>query len=57
MYSLEVSMWGHDVMVRKELSKREMIKLGVDLEKIPLEEKTIPYSKEDCTLLHTSDQL
>ena len=42
-------MWGHDVKVRKELSKRELHKLGLtDMEKIPLEDKTFPYSKEDC---------
>ena len=42
-------MWGHDVKVRKELSKRELHKLGLtDMEKIPLEDKTISYSKEDC---------
>ena len=51
VYSLEVSMWGHDVKVRKELSKRELHKLGLtDMEKIPLEDKTVPYSKEDCKL-------
>ena len=44
-------MWGHDVKVRKELSKRELHKLGLtDMEKIPLEDKTVPYSKEDCKL-------
>ena len=49
VYSLEVSMWGHDVKVRKELSKRELHKLGLtDMEKIPLEDKTVSYSKEDC---------
>ena len=51
VYSLEVSMWGHDIKVRKELSKRELHKLGLtDMEKIPLEDKTISYSKEDCKL-------
>ena len=44
-------MWGHDIKVRKELSKRELHKLGLtDMEKIPLEDKTISYSKEDCKL-------
>ena len=45
-------MWGHDVKVRKELSKRELNRLGVtDMEKIPWEDKTIPYTKEDCKFL------
>ena len=49
VYSLEVSMWGHDVKVRKELSKRELAKLGLqDGQKMPLEDKTISYTKEDC---------
>ena len=49
VYSLEVSMWGHDVKVRKELSKRELQKLGLkDDQKMPLEDKTISYTKEDC---------
>ena len=53
VYSLETSMWGHDVKVRKELSKRELHKLGLtDMSKIPLEDKTFPYSKEDCKFLH-----
>ena len=51
VYSLEVSMWGHDVKVRKELSKRELQKLGLkDDQKMPLEDKTISYTKEDCKL-------
>ena len=42
-------MWGHDVKVRKELSKRELQKLGLkDDQKMPLEDKTISYTKEDC---------
>ena len=44
-------MWGHDVKVRKELSKRELQKLGLkDDQKMPLEDKTISYTKEDCKL-------
>ena len=52
VYSLEISMWGHDVKVRKELSKRELAKMGLkDDQKMPLEDKTISYTKEDCKSL------
>ena len=45
-------MWGHDVKVRKELSKRELAKMGLkDDQKMPLEDKTISYTKEDCKSL------
>ena len=48
VYSLEVSMWGHDVQVEKKLTKREIEKLGVST--IPMETKTLPYTKESCKL-------
>ena len=41
-------MWGHDVQVEKKLTKREIEKLGVST--IPMETKTLPYTKESCKL-------
>ena len=49
VYSLEVSMWGHEMLVEKSLSKREMERLAIS--EAPMVTKTISYSKEDCKLM------